>query len=188
MMNCQSDDWASNISRAAWASTGRAAGRSIATGTASQKVSSSAQTRSQVQTVVSPEPHAEVAVGAPGAGGHRDRLACGVLGEVARGGDGPHPALLARERAVDPAEAFGAFEPPVTEELGIERRDDDAPATLALAGRDAGEQSGEVFRMLLRARAGLVGVVGLLVAEIHAAAGHRQSLSPPGQRILWNSR
>ena len=53
MMNCQSEAWASSISRAAWASTGR--GRALErAGTASQKVSSSAQTRSQVQTVVSP--------------------------------------------------------------------------------------------------------------------------------------
>ena len=188
MMNCQSDDWASSSSRAACASTGRAAGRLERDRQPRPRtVSSSGQSRSQVQAVCSPEPHAEVAVGAPGAGGHpRSAGARRCSAQVARGGDGPHLALLARECAVDLAEEVGALEPPVAEELGVERRDDDALATLALAGRRcrrAGARSGP--RAPARARRRLrPGRRAACRPDPRCGAGHPPELESAGPAHL----
>ena len=72
----------------------------------------------------------------------------------------------------------------MTEELGIERNGDDPLATLALARRDLAQQSGEVLGVLARAAARRGGVVGLLAAEVHVAAGDAPELEPAGPAHL----
>ena len=139
MMNCQSEDWASSSSRAAWARTGCAAVRRALLGATSQNDCSSGQSRSQVQAVCSLSHMLLVAVGAPGARGQPDGgCAVDVAAGVRSRCRAARPA--AGQRAVHVSQEIGSFEPPVTEELGVERCDDDAFAVLRLTGGDVGEQ------------------------------------------------
>ena len=152
MMNCQSEAWASSISRAAWASTGRAAGpldrdrHRVPEGLLQRPDPFPGPDRGlashMLKSPLAPQEPGGIAIGWRA-----------VLGEMARGGDGPRalPRARAGGRAAEP---LGAFEPPVTEELGIERRDDDAPAPLALAGRDAGGSPAKCSACSCTCRAG----------------------------------
>ena len=153
----------------------------------SQNACSSGQSRSQVHAVSVAEPHAEVAVGAPGApraAGWPARGGCCL-----RGGAEPVAGWTRRaaagERAVHVAEKVGALEPPVPEELGVERRHDHALAVLRLARPRCRPSSRAKCSACPRARAAAaLGVVGLLVAQVDAGAGHPPELEAAGPAHL----
>src|SRR5437867_161610 len=78
------------------------------------------------------EPDAVAPALAPGALGERDHGGWRDLEEVLRGGCGGNVALEATEDRLEP---YRALEPPVAEELGVERCDDDTgPARRAVMG------------------------------------------------------
>ena len=71
-------------------------------------------------------------------------------GQVPGAGRGPDLGPPA-QRAVDVAKEVGALEPPVPEQLGVERRHDHAVPALALGLRDPAQQPGEMIGVTARA-------------------------------------
>ncbi len=107
-----------------------------------------------------------------------------MIGEVAGGRDRPDAAKVVSQSAVDRGEPVGALEPPVPEELGIERGDDDLAPLVALAGGDLRKELREMIGVAAGAIDRGFPVVGLLGAEIHVAAGHPPELEAAGPAHL----
>src|SRR5205085_10151977 len=68
------------------------------------------------------------------------------------------------------------LEPPMSEQLGVERRDDDSRAVLLLLLRDALEQVGEVRRVTLHTVERRVRLIRTLRAQVDVAAAHAPQL------------
>ena len=84
---------------------------------------------------------------------------------------------------------IGSLEPPVPEELGIERCHHHAFAVLRLTGRRCRPAGGRSARRAPeRDPAAAAGSYGCFAPRSTPGPVTRQNLSPPGQRILWNSR
>src|SRR6266550_6773696 len=88
------------------------------------------------------------------------------------------------ETAVDLAEKIRTLEPPVTEQLGVERRDHDVARLPVLADflrigqRNTAEQLHEMCCVVGRTAARNGWVIRLLLAEVDAVAGHAPKLEP----------
>src|SRR5207248_9609590 len=115
-----------------------------------------------------------------------DRDTRGMAREVLPRGHRTHASVVA-QLAVGCRQEVHALEPPVTEQLGIERRDDDlfcAPAPLRLLGRDTGEQVREMTAMLTDPAERRGGFVRPLRPQIHVGTGHAPKLEPAGPADL----
>ena len=88
------------------------------------------------------------------------------------------------QRAVDVLQEVGPLEPPVPEQLSVERGHDHAVPPLRLATGDRAEQSGEVVRVSARVVERQPGIVRLLGAEIHAGTAHSPELEAAGPAHL----
>ena len=84
------------------------------------------------------------------------------------------------EGAVHGAEKIRSLEPPVTEQLGVERRHDDGASAgtvaLRLVSRDSIEQVDKVFAVVARPPPSRRRVVRLLVAEVDVIPRHTPEL------------
>src|SRR3954468_18323643 len=123
-------------------------------------------------------------MGTPRAPGKADGGTSGMTAQVARSGRGMYLRLLPRESAVHVSQKFRTLEPPVTEELGVERRHHDGVAVGGLSSGNAGEEMGEVLRVPSSPVGGCLGIVGLLLSQIHVAAGDSPELEPTGPAHL----
>src|SRR4029077_19701179 len=129
------------------------------------------------------QPHGVVSVGAPGACRKTDGCASRVLGHMARPRDGSDVGLPG-QLAVDVAQEVGALEPPVSEELGIERDRDHAIGTGRVGRRDPAEERSEVPGVSVGLAPRDPRIVPLLAPEIDAVARPPPELEPAGPADL----
>src|SRR5206468_12291421 len=119
------------------------------------------------------QPHAVVAVRPPRPRGKLQRRRRWAFAKmVARGGRMYVRVVI--EGAVHGAEKIWSLEPPVTEQLGVERRHDDgagaSTVALRLVSRDSTAQEETVLGVTARPPPPRRWVVGLLVAEIDSVS------------------
>src|SRR2546430_7509861 len=94
--------------------------------------------------------------------------------EVLRRHYGAH--TLAAQRAIGRGQEVRSLEPPVSEQLGVEGRDDDSRAVPSLLLRDAVEQVGEVRRVTRHAVERRARLVWALRAQVNVGAAHAPQL------------
>src|SRR5881275_1808567 len=94
--------------------------------------------------------------------------------EMPRRHHGAH--TLTAQRAISRGEKVRSLEPPVSEQLGVERRDDDTGAVLPLLLRDALQQVGEMRRVICRAIERCARLVRSLRAQVDVGSAHPPQL------------
>ncbi len=125
------------------------------------------------------------AFGAPGAFVHFDEAGAGELVEVLRAGGEMDADGVVVEGAGDGLEPLRAFEPPVTEELGVEGRGEDGGNGIVHGGVDGfPDEMDEVGGVGLGALGGAGGVVGLLVGHVDVGAGDGPVAMTAGPALL----
>jgi hypothetical protein len=114
-----------------------------------------------------------------------EKAAARVTVEVSGTGGEGDASVVVMEDAGDGFEPLDALEPPVPEELGVERRAEDGRNGVIEAGReDLVDEIDEVRGVLADTRRGDRGNVGLLVSHVHTGTGDAPVAMTAGPALL----